>query len=120
MRGGVDAGRAQQIFGGGEMVAGDGLVGEDGAARIRPQRLDAGAEMDEQAAPDNDLIGARAERDRHHDRFIGAQGRGHDDASGLTSELAPTPRWPANAAMISPTMTSCASSRDFTTISASA
>ena len=45
------------------MVLGHGLVGDDRALGARPQRLDALAERGEQPAADDDVVGARAQRD---------------------------------------------------------
>ena len=106
---GLDAGRFQRGFGGGEMMAGDGLVGDERHARAAAQRLDARAEAGEQAAADDDVIGARTERDLHHRRLTRTQRRGHDAVSA--------PRCLGISAMISSTMVSCGSSRDCTVMS---
>ena len=112
MRAGVDAGGFQRRFGSGEVMAGNGLVGDQRDTRAGAQRFDARAEAGEQPAADDDVVGALGQRDLHNGRLTGTQRRGHGAFSA--------PRCLGISAMISSTMVSCGSSRDCTVMSASA
>ncbi len=110
---GFDGRRRQRRLHRGEMMLRHRLVGDDGGARAGAQHLDGFAELGDQPAADDDLVGARAERDRHHDRFMGRPRLGHDGFSALPV----TSRCFATASMISSTIISCGSSRDCTVTS---
>src|SRR5690606_33961343 len=109
----VDAGRSERRLDRGEMMPRYRLVGDDRGAGARPQGSDALVELADQAAADEDVVGALAERDGHGDRLGATQRRGH----GAPPVRASRPRWSATAAMISLTTVSCGSSRDCTTMS---
>ena len=81
----VDAGGCKRGLGGLQVMLGDGLVGDDRRTRARPQRLDARPEQSEQPAADDDVVGARAERDLDGDRLAGAGLRGHLRGHGAAS-----------------------------------
>src|SRR5690606_1745563 len=61
----LDAAGLENVRDAGKMRFRNVLVGEDGDARPRPQRLDALAERPDGVAANDDVIGAVAERDRH-------------------------------------------------------
>ena len=73
----ADAGARKRCFRRREMMARHRLVGDDRDLASRPQRCDPLAERRDQAAPDDDVVGAVAERDIDDDRIAGAQRRGH-------------------------------------------
>ena len=77
-RGGGDAGLGERGLGGCEVVARDGLVGDDGHLGTRAQRSDPPPERQQLAAADMDLIAALPERNIDDDRIAGTQRRGHD------------------------------------------
>ena len=61
--------RGKRGLGGGEMVPGDGRVGDDRGLGARAQRRDLPAERGDQAAADHDLVAAVAERNADGDRI---------------------------------------------------
>jgi len=73
------AGARQRGFDGGEMMARNILVGDDGGLGARAQTGDARAERSDDAAPDHDVIAAGAERDLDG-RGIGTKGCRHTPA----------------------------------------
>src|SRR5580692_5829228 len=97
------------------MITRDITVGNDDCLGTRPQRGDAGAQRSEQAAPDDDVVAARSDRDIDK-RRIAANGRSHAPAPGCGEPGAL--RNAASAVMISATIASCGTSRDCTVRSA--
>ena len=118
----LHAGTAERLCDRGQDLPRDVFVGDDECLGARPQRGDALAERIGDAAPDHDVIAARAEIDLYELRLVGggcaAKGCGHAPSFGSV-ELA-TFRCAASAATISPTIDSCGVSRDCTVRSASA
>src|SRR5580698_613089 len=98
------------------MMLGDILIADDDRFGAGAQRGDARAERSQKAAPNNDVIAARTERDVHGCR-IAANRRGHPP---LPAGAAGGWRNSSSAVMISVTIVSCGTSRDCTVRSASA
>ena len=111
------AGFGKRGFDGGEVITRDILVGDNGGFGTRAQRCNAGAERCDQAAPDDDVVAAVAERDLDGRRIV-AKRRRHGPAfrSAGTASFSHE----ASAVMMSATMASCATSRDCTVRSACA
>src|SRR5262245_8657048 len=121
-RGGADAGerrlRSRQT------VARNRLVADDRNPRARTQRRDPLPERIEHAATDHDIVAARTERDIDDDGLARPQWRGHDAQSPPAAAAAVTAcamrRCLANAPIISSTIFSCTTSRDWPVRSACA
>ena len=111
------AGSCKRGFGGGEVVTGDILVGDDGGFGTRAQRRDARTERRDQPAPDDDVVAAVAERDLDGCRIV-AKRRRH--APAFRSGGAASFSHAASAVMMSATTASCGTSRDCTVRSACA
>ncbi len=114
---------AKRRLGGGEIVARDRFVGDDGRLGTGTQGGNPLPERGEQAAADHDVIAALAEHDIDDDRVDRAQWSSHGAGSPLThcaKGVTARPMCPATAPRISSTILSCGTSRDCTTRSARA
>ena len=111
----------QRRFGARQHITRHIVVGNDKSLGAGPQRRDPRAERIDDAAPDDDVVAAGAERD-FDDSGIGAKRCRHSSsfAPSFAAVGARVLRKSASARIISATIASCGTSRDCTVISACA
>ena len=103
-----------------QMVPGNVLVGHDGNLCPRPKRGGFRTQLGQQAAADDNVVGARTQRHRDDNRFAGTERGGHVTLPREPSQVSGRPRILTRPATISSTITSCSTSRDSIVRSASA